>query len=46
MPDANDFNAPMIEQFRANGGKLGGNFEGAHRCCCSTRRVRSRARSA
>jgi deazaflavin-dependent oxidoreductase (nitroreductase family) len=29
MPDANDFNAPMIEQFRANGGKLGGNFEGA-----------------
>src|SRR3954449_12794804 len=29
MPDANDFNAPMIEEFRADGGKLGGNFEGA-----------------
>jgi len=29
MADANDFNAPIIEEFRANGGKLGGNFEGA-----------------
>ena len=26
---ANDWNAPVIEEFRANGGKLGGNFEGA-----------------
>jgi deazaflavin-dependent oxidoreductase (nitroreductase family) len=24
-----DFNAAVIEEFRANGGKLGGNFEGA-----------------
>ncbi len=29
MADANDFNAPIIEEFRANGGKLGGNFEDA-----------------
>jgi deazaflavin-dependent oxidoreductase (nitroreductase family) len=26
---SNDWNAPIIEEFRANGGKLGGNFEGA-----------------
>jgi deazaflavin-dependent oxidoreductase (nitroreductase family) len=26
---SNDWNAPVIEEFRANGGKLGGNFEGA-----------------
>jgi deazaflavin-dependent oxidoreductase (nitroreductase family) len=24
-----DWNAPIIEEFRANGGRLGGNFEGA-----------------
>jgi len=24
-----DFNTPIIEEFRANGGELGGNFEGA-----------------
>ena len=24
-----DFNTPIIDEFRANGGKLGGNFEGA-----------------
>jgi deazaflavin-dependent oxidoreductase (nitroreductase family) len=29
MPEANDWNAKVIEEFRANGGKLGGNFEGA-----------------
>ena len=29
MADVNDFNAPIIAEFRANGGKLGGNFEGA-----------------
>ncbi len=28
-PTVNDFNAGMIEQFRANGGRPGGNFEGA-----------------
>lgn len=26
---ANDFNARIIEEFRANGGKVGGQFEGA-----------------
>jgi deazaflavin-dependent oxidoreductase (nitroreductase family) len=25
----NDFNTPIIEEFRANAGKVGGNFEGA-----------------
>jgi deazaflavin-dependent oxidoreductase (nitroreductase family) len=29
VPDVNDFNAQIIEEFRANGGKLGGGFEGA-----------------
>jgi deazaflavin-dependent nitroreductase family protein len=29
MSDTNDFNGPIIEEFRANGGKVGGMFEGA-----------------
>jgi deazaflavin-dependent oxidoreductase (nitroreductase family) len=29
LPDVNDFNTTIIEEFRANGGKLGGPFEGA-----------------
>ncbi|MEP6816382.1 MAG: nitroreductase family deazaflavin-dependent oxidoreductase [Marmoricola sp.] len=29
MADNNDFNAGVIEEFRANHGKVGGNFEGA-----------------
>ena len=29
MSEANDFNGPIIEEFRANGGKVGGMFEGA-----------------
>lgn len=29
MPDANDWNERMIAEFRANGGRIGGNFEGA-----------------
>ncbi len=29
MPDANDWNTTIIEEFRANGGKVGGQFEGA-----------------
>ena len=29
MSDFNDFNAKIIEEFRANGGKVGGGFEGA-----------------
>ena len=29
MPEMNDFNSKVIEEFRATGGKLGGQFEGA-----------------
>lgn len=29
MSDMNDFNQQIIEEFRANGGKVGGGFEGA-----------------
>jgi deazaflavin-dependent oxidoreductase (nitroreductase family) len=29
MADVGDFNTKIIEEFRANGGKLGGGFEGA-----------------
>jgi deazaflavin-dependent oxidoreductase (nitroreductase family) len=29
MADYNDFNSKVIEEFRANGGKVGGPFEGA-----------------
>jgi deazaflavin-dependent oxidoreductase (nitroreductase family) len=29
MPDVNEFNRAIIEEFRANGGKVGGPFEGA-----------------
>jgi deazaflavin-dependent oxidoreductase (nitroreductase family) len=29
MADANDFNGKIIAEFRANGGKVGGPFEGA-----------------
>ena len=29
MPDMNDFNRTVIEEFRANDGKVGGPFEGA-----------------
>ena len=29
MADVNDWNAKVIAEFRANGGKVGGNFEGA-----------------
>jgi deazaflavin-dependent oxidoreductase (nitroreductase family) len=29
MAEANDFNTKIIEEFRANGGKVGGQFEGA-----------------
>ena len=28
MPDANDWNSKIIEEFRANGGKVGGPFQG------------------
>lgn len=29
MPDPNDWNQGVISEFRANGGRVGGNFEGA-----------------
>jgi deazaflavin-dependent oxidoreductase (nitroreductase family) len=29
VPDANDWNEQTIAEFRANGGRVGGNFEGA-----------------
>jgi len=29
MPESNDWNAKIIAEFRANGGKVGGSFEGA-----------------
>ena len=29
MPDPNDWNSKIIEEFRANEGKIGGQFEGA-----------------
>jgi deazaflavin-dependent oxidoreductase (nitroreductase family) len=29
MPEVNDFNAQVIDEFRHNGGELGGNFAGA-----------------
>jgi deazaflavin-dependent oxidoreductase (nitroreductase family) len=29
MPEADDWNSKVIEEFRANGGKVGGQFEGA-----------------
>ena len=29
LDDVNDFNRSIIEEFRANGGKVGGSFEGA-----------------
>jgi deazaflavin-dependent oxidoreductase (nitroreductase family) len=29
MPDMNEFNAQVIAEFRANGGRVGGAFEGA-----------------
>lgn len=29
MSDVNDWNTKIIEEFRSNGGKVGGNFEGA-----------------
>jgi deazaflavin-dependent oxidoreductase (nitroreductase family) len=29
VPEVNDWNAKIIEEFRANGGRVGGNFEGA-----------------
>lgn len=30
MPDVADFNAKIIDEFRTNGGRVGGPFEGGH----------------
>jgi len=41
MAEANDFNTQIIEEFRANGGKLGGGFEGAPMLLLTTVGARS-----
>lgn len=41
--DVNDWNTKIIEEFRANGGKVGGNFEGAPLLLLHTTGARSGA---
>jgi len=41
MPDPNDFNIKIIEEFRANGGKVGGQFEGAPLLLLTTKGAKS-----
>jgi deazaflavin-dependent oxidoreductase (nitroreductase family) len=41
MGDFNDFNKQVIEEFRANGGKVGGVFEGAPMLLLTTTGARS-----
>jgi deazaflavin-dependent oxidoreductase (nitroreductase family) len=41
MPEGNDPNAPIIEEFRTNGGKVGGFFEGATLLLLNTRGVKT-----
>lgn len=41
MTDFNDWNRRIIEEFRANGGKVGGQFEGANLLLLHTTGVRS-----
>lgn len=41
MSDMNDFNKQVIEEFRANGGKVGGMFEGAPLLLLTTTGARS-----
>ena len=41
MPDRNDWNRQIIEEFRANGGKVGGPFEGAPLLLLTTTGARS-----
>ena len=43
VSDASDWNRGIIEEFRANGGKVGGNFEGAPMVLLHTTGARSRA---
>lgn len=41
MPDMNDWNKQVIEEFRANGGKVGGQFEGAPMILITTKGAKS-----
>lgn len=41
MPDTNDPNAGIIEEFRANGGKVGGFFEGTTMLLLHTKGVKT-----
>jgi len=41
MSDSNDWNSKIIEEFRANGGKVGGMFEGATLLLLHTRGAKS-----
>jgi deazaflavin-dependent oxidoreductase (nitroreductase family) len=41
MSDMNDFNKQVIEEFRANGGKVGGMFEGAPMVLITTKGAKS-----
>jgi deazaflavin-dependent oxidoreductase (nitroreductase family) len=41
--DVNDFNRKIIEEFRANGGKVGGMFEGANMVLMTTTGAKSGA---
>ena len=40
-PDGNEFNRAIIAEFRANGGKVGGQFEGAPMVLLTTIGARS-----
>jgi deazaflavin-dependent oxidoreductase (nitroreductase family) len=40
-PHMSDFNTQVIEEFRANGGKVGGNFAGANLVLMTTRGAKS-----
>lgn len=41
MPDPNDWNTKIINEFHANGGKVGGNFQGAHMILLTTTGAKS-----
>ena len=41
MPDGYDWNGRIMAEFRANGGRVGGNFEGAPSCSCTIKAARA-----
>ena len=41
MPDLNDFNRKIVDEFRANAGKVGGPFEGAAMILLTTKGAKS-----